>query len=151
MSIPNAAAANLLKLVLNNVTMALVGDATGLVGSTTPGSLYVSLHTADPGETGDQTTSEATYTGYARVAITRSTGSPAWTVTTADPASAVNAAAITFPACTAGSSTCTYFALGTASTGAGSRLFDGPLTALLAVSAGITPEFAASSCQITLD
>lgn len=151
MSIPNTFAADLLKLVLNNVSAALVGDATGLVGSSTAGSLYVSLHTADPGETGDQTTSEATYTGYARVLITRSVGSPAWTVTTADPASAVNAAVITFPACTASSSTCTHFAVGTASTGAGKRLFDGPLTASLAVSAGITPEFAAGAAQITLD
>ena len=35
-------------------------------------NLYVSLHTADPGEAGDQTTSEATYTGYARIAVVRS-------------------------------------------------------------------------------
>ncbi len=30
-------------------------------------NLYVSLHTGDPGEAGDQTTSEAAYTSYARV------------------------------------------------------------------------------------
>lgn len=40
---------------------------------------YVSLHTGDPGEAGDQTTNEATYAGYARVAVARDSGG--WTVT----------------------------------------------------------------------
>ncbi len=58
--------------------------------------LEVALHTADPGEAGSQTTSEATYTGYARVAVNRNAGG--WTVA----ANAVsNTAAITFGACTA--------------------------------------------------
>lgn len=64
--------------ILNNADIALVGDATGLRGSSTAGSLYVSLHTADPGASGDQTTNECAYTSYARVAVARS-GS-AWTV-----------------------------------------------------------------------
>ena len=34
-------------------------------------NVFVALHTADPGEAGDQTTSEATYTGYARIAVAR--------------------------------------------------------------------------------
>ena len=46
---------SLLQLLFNNVNVANVGDATGLRGSSTAGSLYVSLHTADPGETGAQT------------------------------------------------------------------------------------------------
>ena len=37
-------------------------------------NLYLSLHTADPGEAGSQTTSEATYTSYARVAVARTSG-----------------------------------------------------------------------------
>ena len=49
---------DLLKLVFQNTSASLIGDATGLVGSGVAGSLYVSLHTADPGEAGDQTTSE---------------------------------------------------------------------------------------------
>ncbi len=40
--------------------------------------LDLHLHTADPGEAGISTTSEATYTGYAAVTVAR-TGS-AWTV-----------------------------------------------------------------------
>ena len=36
-------------------------------------SMYLALHTADPGELGNsQSTSEIAYTGYARVAIARS-------------------------------------------------------------------------------
>ena len=53
---------DLLLLVFNNTNAANIGDATGLRGSSTAGSLYVSLHTADPGEAGDQTTDEITYT-----------------------------------------------------------------------------------------
>lgn len=68
---------NLLKLLFQNTTWANIGDATGLVGSGTAGSFYVSLHTADP-SAGNQTTSETSYTGYTRVAVARSSGG--WTV-----------------------------------------------------------------------
>lgn len=132
--------------VFTNGDIALVGDATGLRGSTTAGSLYVALHTGTPTDTMTQTTNEATYTGYARVAVARS-GS-GWTVT----ANAVaNAAAVTFGACTAGSDTLTYFSVGTSSSGTGKVLWYGALTASLAVSAGITPAFAIGEldCDIT--
>ena len=38
-----------LRLLCNNTNIGLVCDATGLHGSTTAGSLYLGLHTADPG------------------------------------------------------------------------------------------------------
>ena len=41
---------DLLLLVFNNTAAALIGDASGLQPSATAGSLYVSLHTSDPGE-----------------------------------------------------------------------------------------------------
>jgi hypothetical protein len=50
---------DILNLVLNNIDAALIGDATGLRGSTTPGSLYVSLHTGDVGEWVDDTDEHA--------------------------------------------------------------------------------------------
>ena len=78
MSKSNTFENDLLKHVFNNDAIALVGDATGLRGSTVAGSLYVSLHTADPDEGGDQTTSETAYTTYARVAVARTAGG--WTV-----------------------------------------------------------------------
>ncbi len=135
-----------LLLLYNNTNFANVGDATGLRGSTTAGSLYASLHTADPGEAGAQNTSEATYTGYARVAIARS--NVGFTVTGS---SVANAAIVNFPACSAGSNTITYFGIGTAASGAGVLLFSGALTASLAVSAGITPNFAAGALTNVCD
>jgi hypothetical protein len=80
-------------------------------------SLYLSLHTADPGEGGDQTTSEATYTSYTRVAVSRSASG--WTVSGA---TATNAALIQFPQCTGGSNTITHVAIGTASSSTGQIL-----------------------------
>lgn len=109
-------------------------------------NIYVSLHTADPGEGGDQTTNEATYTSYARVAVARTSGG--WTVT----GNAVtNAAAIVFPECTGGSNTCTHFGVGSAVSGAGVLFYSGALTASLAVSTGIEPQFAAGDLDITED
>lgn len=142
----NGAETALLQLLFNNTTWANVGDATGIVGSGTAGSLYISLHTADPGEAGDQTTSEATYTSYARVAVARTSGG--WTISGAN---ASNTAAIQFPACTGGSNTITHFGIGRASSAAGQLLFKGALGASLAVSTGITPEFPAGDLDVNLD
>ncbi len=146
MSKGNTFESELLEHILNNADVALIGDATGLRGSTTAGSLYVALHTGDVGEGGDQTTTEATYTSYARVAVARS--GALWTVTTG---TAVNAGAITFPACNGGTNTITHFSVGTASSGAGKVLYKGALSSPLAVSNGITPSFAASALSISED
>lgn len=149
MSASNALEAALLALLFENTTAAGIGDTTGLVGSGTAGSLFISLHTADPGEAGTQTTSEATYTGYARVTVARS-GS-GWTVSGTAPTEATNAAAINFAACTGGTNTITFFGIGTASTGTGELLLSGALTSSLAVSTGITPSFAIGALAVTLD
>lgn len=146
MSATNEFETNLLKHIFQNLAIANIGDANGVLPSATAGSLYVSLHTADPGEAGDQTTSEANYTGYGRVAVARSDA--AWTVSGNE---ASNAAKVTFGACSAGSNTITHFGIGTAETTAGHLLFSGALTASLAVSAGITPEFAIGDLDVTAD
>lgn len=146
MSATNAFETSLLSLIFTNSNIANIGDATGLRGSTTAGSLYISLHTADPGETGNQTTSEATYTGYARVAVARS--GAGWTVSGN---TASNAAAVTFGQCTGGSNSITHFGIGTDASGTGNLLITGALSAPLAVSAGITPSFAAGELDVTLD
>jgi hypothetical protein len=137
---------DLLLLVFNNTNAADIGDATGLRGSTTAGSLFVSLHTADPGEGGSQTTNETSYTSYARVAVARS--GAGWTVT----GNAVaNAALVQFPQCTGGSATLTHFAVGTASSSTGKILYKGVLSSPLAVSSGIQPQFAPGDLDITED
>jgi hypothetical protein len=108
--------------------------------------LFVALHTADPGEAGTQTTSEATYGGYARVTVARS-GS-GWTVTGNQ---ASNAGLVQFPQCTSGTNTITHVSVGTASSGAGQILYKGALSAALAVSSGIQPQFSAGQLVVTED
>ena len=135
---------DLLKLIFQAVAIADIAENDTTAPLT---NLYVSLHTADPGEAGDQTASEATYTGYARVAVARTSGGWAVSTNTAD-----NVAAITFGACTAGSNTITHFAVGTTATpSAGKILYSGALTASLVVSAGITPQFAIGALDCTED
>ena len=146
MSLSNTTENDLMLLIFNNTNDALIGDATGLRGSTTAGSLYVALHTADPGETGDQTTNEAAYTNYARQAVARSAGG--WTVSNNQ---ASNTAAITFPACGASGATITHMSVGVAVSGASKILWSGALTAPLAVSAGITPQFAIGQLVCNID
>lgn len=146
MSKSNSWENDLMLLLFNNTNAANIGDATGLRGATAAGSLYISLHTADPGEAGDQSTSEATYTGYARVAVARTSGG--WTITNNQ---AVNVAAITFPPCTGGSNTITHFGIGTAASGAGKLLISGALTSSLAVSNNITPEISPGQLTTTED
>lgn len=149
MSASNAFESALLTLLFNNTTIANYGDATGIVGSGTAGSLYVALHTADPGEAGSQTTSEATYTGYARVAVARS--GAGWTISGTAPTQAANTAVVTFGMDVVGSETITHFSVGRDSSGAGQILASGALTASLAVSPGITPSFAIGQLTVTLD
>lgn len=146
MSKSNAAETAFLALIFNNTDFAGIGDAGGLQNSATAGSLYVTLHTADPGEAGDQTTSEATYTNYDRVAVARS--GAGWTVSGN---SATNAAQITFPQCGASGNTITHVGIGTDASGAGVLLYSGALNSSLAVALNITPLFAASGLTVTED
>lgn len=146
MSASNTFETALLSLILENTNIANIGDATGLRGSATAGALYISLHTADPGEAGAQNTSEAAYTSYARAAIARDAA--AWNVTGN---TATNAAIVAFPAATGGTSTVTHFGIGTAASGAGVLLLSGALTASLAIASGITPDFAIGALSVTAD
>ncbi len=109
-------------------------------------NLYLALHTADPGEAGSQTTSEATYTSYARVTVARTSGG--WTVSGN---TSSNAALAQFPQCTGGSNTITYVSIGTASSGAGQILYSGALNSPLSVSNLIQPQFAIGALTITED
>lgn len=146
MSASNALETALLTLLFNNTNAGNIGDATGLRGSSVAGVFYVSLHTGDPGEAGAQNTTEATYTGYARISVARS--SAGWTIS----GNAVtNAAAVTFGACTSGSDTLTHFAIGSDATLAGNLFFSGALGAPRNVSAGITPSFAIGQLSVTAD
>lgn len=121
----------LLDLIFNATTLANLADDAGTSPLT---DLYVSLHTADPGEAGNQQTSEAAYTSYARVAVARDdTG---WTVTGN---SVSPAEEIAFPDATGGSETLTHFGIGTAASGTGNLLYSGTLTPNIAVTSGTRP------------
>lgn len=132
MSQTTTAADNLLKLILNATNWANLADNTATSPLT---SLYVSLHTSSPGVGGNQTTNEAAYTSYARVAVVRTSGG--WTVSTN---TAVPAAAITFPAATGGSETETYMGIGSSSSGAGNLYWFGTITPNIVVANGVTPQ-----------
>ena len=134
---------DLLSLLFTATAIANIADNAASAPNT---DLFIALHTADPGEAGDQTTSEATYTSYARVTVARTTGG--WTVLTG---TVDNDAAITFPEATGGSSTVTFFSVGKATSGAGKIFYSGALTASLAVTTGITPSFAAGDCNVSED
>ena len=151
MSASNAFESDLLLLILNNTNIANLGDAVGVRGSTAAGSVFVSLHTADPGDAGTQITSETTYTGYVRLAVVRSAAG--WTISGTAPTQAANAAILTFGACTAGPITLSHFAVGYLSSGAGNIIVKGALSAPLAITASpsITPNFPIGSLVATCD
>lgn len=149
MSLSNSAESDLLILLFQNTAWANMGNTGGLQPSSVAGNFYISLHTASPGQSGTQSTSEAAYTSYARVAVARSSGG--WTVGGSDPTYAENAAAITFPQSGSGPEVETYFALGSQSSGATEVLWFGALTSSLTVNNLITPSFAIDQlvCNMT--
>jgi hypothetical protein len=125
MSKSNGFETSFLQHIFNNSAIANIGDATGLPAAATAGSLYVSLHTNDPGETlNSQATNETAYTNYARIAVARSAAG--WTVSGN---TVSNTAAINFATCGATGATLLYWGIGTALSGAGTLLFKGPLSA----------------------
>jgi len=138
MSKSNAFETSLLALLFNNTNIALIGDATGLRGSTVAGSLFLSLHTADPGEPGTCTTSETAYTGYARQAVARS--GAGWVVSGTAPTQVSPAANVTFPECTASpGAAITHWGVCAELTGASVLLYKGTVTPNIAVAIGVSP------------
>jgi hypothetical protein len=137
MSKSNTFENDFLKLIFNAVAIANIADNAATSPLT---NLYVSLHTADPGEAGDQTTNEIAYTSYARVAVARTAGG--WTIT----ANSVSpAAAINFPAGTGGTGTATHFGVGTDASGVGKLLYSGTITPNIVCGNGITPQVTTAS------
>ena len=126
---------SILDLIFQATAIANIADNAASAPATV---LYVSLNTADPGKTGNQTTNETAYTSYARVSVARTSGG--WTINTGT-STITNAGVITFPTCTGGSSTITYFGIGLASTGTGTLLFSGALASSTAISNNITPNY----------
>jgi len=134
----------ILSLIFENLDFANIGDATGIQGSSAPGNVEITLHTATLSDTSTQASSEAAYTSYARLSVARS--SAQWTTSSGN---ATNDALLSFPQATGGSETEVDFGIGSA-VAANDLWIYGALSASLAVSNGITPEFAIGDIDITV-
>lgn len=142
MSISNTTESAILKLVYNATAWGNYADN----AATTPQTnIDNALHTADPGDAGTQSTSEATYTSYARVSVARTTGG--WTETSG---SVSPVATISFPAGTGGSGTVTHWSTGKTGGGASAILWSGTVTPNIVTGNGVTPQLTTAS-TITLD
>ena len=133
----------ILDLLFKATTDATLASA---AGSAT--NLYVSLHTADPGDAGTQATNEVTtaqygaYTGAVRPAVARSGSGWARTNSTINPVAAIN-----FPTTTSSGTGCTatHFGIGMNATvgNAGNLLYSGAITpniVIPATTAGVIPQ-----------
>lgn len=132
MSVTTSFGTQLLALVLEGTAIADIAENDTSSPAT---NLYISLHTASPGASGSQNTSEAAYTGYSRVAVARS--SSGWTSALS---AAANDGAIDFGACSASpGSAITHIGIGLSSSGAGTLLFYGALSSSITMQVGATP------------
>lgn len=142
MSISNTCETALLALVFNATAWANMADNAATSPQT---QISVALHTADPGETGTQSTSEAAYTSYARVNVNRNSGG--WTVGTGTVSPVAN---ISAPAGTGGTGTGTFFSTGKTGGGATDIWWSGTITPNITFGNGVTPVLSTAT-TITLD
>lgn len=129
---------NVLKLIFNATAWVNVADN---AASSPLTNLFVALHTADPTASGTQSSSECTYTSYARVTVARTTSG--WTASSAASTSPV--AAITFPAGTGGSGTATFWSIGVAVSGSTTILYSGSISPTIVTGNGVTPQLTTAS------
>jgi hypothetical protein len=133
----NAFEAAIQALIFHGSSISGIADNTATSPLT---QLFLSLHTGDPGEAGDQSTNECAYGAYGRVGVNRDSGG--WTITGSVVSPAAN---VDFPTCTSGSETATYMGIGTASSGAGVLLYSGALSPSISISSGVQPRILSSS------
>jgi hypothetical protein len=123
---------DLMKLIFQATAIANIADN---AAAAPLANLYISLHTADPGYAGDQTTNEAAYTGYARQAVARTAGGFTVVADTVNPV-----ANIDFPACTAlPGAAITHWMVGTLVAAGGKTLYVGTLTPNVTMAVGVIP------------
>jgi hypothetical protein len=122
----------------NFLENAIINWLRGTNMPTAPGTLYVALFTADPGEAGGGT--EAAYTGYARQPVTLS----------APPSPVNNTGSVTFPVVTDAPQTIVAAALVDAASAGNQLAYD---TAMVnkTVAVGDIPEFAPGALTFSID
>lgn len=127
---------DILKLIFNATPIADLADNDATSPATT---LTVALHTADPGEAGTQATNETAYTGYARVAVARTTGG--WAVSGGSVSPVAN---IDFGECTAApGGAITHASVGTGV--ANKLLYSGTVTPNITMAVGVIPRLKTTS------
>lgn len=141
MSIANVTESAILVLIFNATAWTAVAQNAAAPDT----NIVCALHTADPGDTGNASTSEAAYTSYARVNVARTTGG--WTETSG---SVSPASTITFPAGTGGVGTITHWSTCKVGGGAAAIYWSGTVTPQIVSGAGVTPSLTTAS-TITLD
>lgn len=129
---------DLLNLIFQGTDIALLADNATTAPLT---NLFVSLHTADPGEAGDQGTSESAYTAYARQSVART--NTGWAVAAAVASPVAN---IDFAEATNTGPNITHFAIGdlTAAT-SGKLMYSGTVTPNINIQLGVTPRLTTAS------
>jgi len=128
---------DVLNLQLRNVALPWAGT-----------TKYLSLHSGTIGAGGDQLTNEIIYTGYARVAVTTTTGG---VFDAATGGTATNNAAVSFGNPTAGSFpiTVTHVGIGQNSSGAGTMIQYTAITPLV-INLNVQPNFAIGTLDFAL-
>jgi hypothetical protein len=129
-------------LVFNGAAIADLAENDTTSPATT---LTIALHTGDPGEAGDQTTSETAYTSYARQTVARTSGG--WTVSAGVAALVAN---LDFPECTGSpGAAITHFSVGT---GVSDKLlYSGTVTPNITMATGVIPRLKATTTTVSED
>lgn len=146
MGIANITETAILRLVFNATAWANYADNAAATPQT---QIAMSLHTGDPGDTGDASTSEIAYAGYTRINVPRTAGG--WVETAGSVSPGAN---IDFPAGTGGSGSVGFAAAAksnaTPPTGAQAVLWYGAVTPPIVTGNGVTPRLTTAT-TITLD
>lgn len=126
---------------------ALINASTKQATYTAPGAFVVALTTVAPTSTstGVLGANEASYTGYARTAATMGAASAA------TPSVSTNTSTVTFPNCTAGTSTLLGFTcVDSATINTGNALWYGTLTSTVISTTQTPPTIAASAMALSM-
>lgn len=125
----------------NYLENALINAVLRNTAYTSPATVYVALHTADPTDVGNVGEVSTSGTGYARTAVTF--GAPTDGVAT-------NSAAVTFPTATASWGTVSYFSIWDASSAGNCLFVSNAMTTPKAINTGDTAQFAVGQLSVTL-
>ena len=142
MSIADTSETAIMALIFNATAWGNYADNAATAPQT---NIHWALHTADPGDAGTLATSEAAYTGYARVNVARTSGGHTVTANSVSPV-----ATVSFPAGTGGTGTVTNSSTGKTGGGALAILFSGTVTPNIVTGNGVTPQLSTAT-TITID